>query len=119
MLHIFQMGYRPVINTSKVGFLRFISYPVSVSYNVNVSSRGGVTQGSRPKDTKKSEAKDSPSEDRSSQGQGPRTQAQVFSKKSDLKRKSLQKYFSGDLQNFNNSKNTAVLEPRTGQFSRT
>ena len=27
--------------------------------------------------------------------------------------------FSSALQNFNNSKNTAVLEPRTGQFSRT
>ena len=30
-----------------------------------------------------------------------------------------QKNFSSDTQNFNNSKNTAVLEPRTGQFSRT
>ena len=77
------------------------------------------------------------------QGQGPRTQAQVLSKK---KKKGLHKNFSGDLQkkkvftkifqaistkkrflknfssapqNFNNSKNSAVLEPRTGQFSRT
>ena len=78
------------------------------------------------------------------QGQGPRTQAQVLSKK----KKGLHKNFSGDLQkikkkvftkiflaiptkdrfpknfssapqNFNNSKNSAVLEPRTGQFSRT
>ena len=77
------------------------------------------------------------------QGQGPRTQAQVLSKKN----KGLHKNFSGDLQKkkkvftkifqaistkkrfpknfstapqtFNNSKNTAVLEPRTGQFSRT
>ena len=31
----------------------------------------------------------------------------------------LQKFFSGDLQNFCNLKNTAVHEPRTGQFSRT
>ena len=31
----------------------------------------------------------------------------------------LQNFFSGDLQNFCNLKNTAVLEPRTGQFSRT
>ena len=31
-------------------------------------------------------------------------------------KKGLQK---GDLQNFNNSKNSAVLEPRTGLFSRT
>ena len=29
------------------------------------------------------------------------------------------KSFSNTPQNFNNSKNTAVLEPRTGQFSRT
>ena len=48
------------------------------------------TQGSRPKprtQKKKSEAKDRPS-----QGQGLRTQAQVFSKKS------LKKIFSGDLK---------------------
>ena len=79
------------------------------------------------------------------QGQGPRTQAQVLSKKK--KKKGLHENFSGDLQkkkevfakifqaistkkrfpknfssapqNFSNSKNTAVLEPRTGQFSRT
>ena len=29
------------------------------------------------------------------------------------------KFFSGDLQSFNNLKSTAVLEPKTGQFSRT
>ena len=69
------------------------------------------------------------------QGQGPRTQAQVLSKK---KKRSSQKYFrrsqkkkaistkkrfpkifSSAPHNFNNSKNSAVLEPRTGQFSRT
>ena len=38
----------------------------------------------------------------------------------DLKKKnSLEKHFSADLQNFNHSKNSAVLEPRTGQFLRT
>ena len=104
------------------------------------------TQGSRPRTPKKSEAKakDSLSEDRHSrgQGQGPRTQAQVLSKKE----KGLHKKFSGNLQkkkvftkifqaistkkrfsknfssapqNFKNSKHSAVLEPRTGQFSRT
>ena len=31
----------------------------------------------------------------------------------------LEKHFSADLQNFNQSKNSAVLESRTGQFSRT
>ena len=78
----------------------------------------------------------------------PRTQAQVLSKKKKkkkvitkifqavskkkIKKKGLHINFSGNLhkkpfpknfstapQNFNNSKNTAVLEPRTGQFSRT
>ena len=78
------------------------------------------------------------------QGQGPRTafpkcspkkkSSQKFfrrSQKKKKKEKGLHKKFSGDLhkkmfskifsgapQNFNNSKNTAVLEPRTGQFSR-
>ena len=64
------------------------------------------------------------------QGQGPRTQsASALQKK---KKKGLHKNFSGDLhektlsknfstapQNFNFPKNSAVLEPRTGQFSRT
>ena len=55
------------------------------------------TQGSRPRPRtqKKSEAKakDSLSEDRHSRGQGPRTQAQVLSKK----KKGLHKNFSSDL----------------------
>ena len=97
-----------------------------------VSSRGGVEDTrlmAKAKGTKKSEAKakDSPSEDRPSWGQGPRTQAQVFSKKERSSKKFFRrspkkrssKFFSGNLQNFNNSKNAAVLEPTTGQFSRT
>ena len=35
------------------------------------------------------------------------------------KKKGLEKKFSIDLQNFNRSKNSAVFEPRTWQFSRT
>ena len=35
------------------------------------------------------------------------------------KENGLEKHFSADLKNFNHSKNSAVLEPRTGQFSRT
>ena len=39
---------------------------------------------------------------------------------SDLQKKNgVEKNLSADLQNFNHSKNSAVLEPRTGQFSRT
>ena len=33
------------------------------------------------------------------------------------KKKGLQKFFSGDLQNFNDLKNSTVLEQMTGQFS--
>ena len=68
------------------------------------------------------------------QGQGPRTQAQVFSKKKIFKiffqaifKRGKQKRSSQIFsevsgifqQNFNDSKNTAVLELRTEQFSRT
>ena len=106
------------------------------------------TQGSRPRPRtqKKSEAKakDSLSEDRTSRGQGPRTQTQVLtpppkkkaftkifqaiSKKKKVFTKIFQaifmkncfpKNFSSAPQNSNNSKNSAVLEPRTVQFSRT
>ena len=35
------------------------------------------------------------------------------------KKNGIEKDFSANLQNFNHSKNSAVLEPRTGQFSRT
>ena len=92
----------------------------------------------KAKDTKKSKAKakDNLSEDRHSRhsrghrnarGQGPRTQAQVLSKKKVFTKvfqaistkKRFQKNFSSASQNFNNSKNSAVLEPRTGQLTRT
>ena len=103
----------------------------------------------KAKDTKKSKAKDSPCEDRPSRDQGRTgmvkdlghrrncSQKKVFKKffrrspkkkqkvfnfffSGDLQqKKGLQFFFSGHLQNFNNSKNSAVLEQRTGQFSRT
>ena len=44
---------------------------------------------------------------------------QGHKRKCSPKKKGLHKNFSSAPQNFNNSKNTAVLEPRTGQFSRT
>ena len=44
--------------------------------------------------------------------------SQKFFKRSPQK-KCFPKHFSSASQNFNNSKNSAVLEPRTGQFSRT
>ena len=56
------------------------------------------------------------------------TNASVFQRKKVLKnffrsiskkKNGLEKHFSTDLQNFNHSKISAVLEPRTGQFSRT
>ena len=79
--------------------------------------------------------------DRNARGQGPRTQAKVLSKKKKVFTKTFlaiskkkvftkifqaistkerfPKNFSSAPQNFHNSKNSAVLEPRTGQFSRT
>ena len=94
--------------------------------------RGGV-EGTRPeaKDTKKyPRPKTALSRTDLSRA---RTQVQVFSKKNVFKnfflgvlKKQNQKIskktsFStkNDLQNFKDFKNTAVLEPRTGQFSRT
>ena len=97
------------------------------------------TQGSRPRPRtqKKSKAKDSLSKDRHSRGQGqecsrPRTKdtntsalqkkrKKVFTKifQAISTKKRFPKNFSSAPQNFNNSKNSAVLEPRTGQFSRT
>ena len=58
----------------------------------------------------------------------PRTQtANVLQKKKEvfkqifqaISKNDLTKIFSGDLQNFNDSKNSVVLELKTGQFSRT
>ena len=98
----------------------------------------------KAKDTKKSKAKakDSLSEDRHSRGQGqecsrPRTgmleaKDQGHKRKCSPKKRSSQKFFKRSPQknvckkifqalpqNFNNSKNSAVLEPRTGQLTRT
>ena len=100
-------------------------------------SRGHNARGQGTK-ISEAKAKHSPSEDRPSRGKGqqcsrPRikdTGASVLQKKrsskiffrrpqkNKKKEKGLQKYFSGKLQNFNYSKNSAVLEPRTGQFLR-
>ena len=96
-------------------------------------TRGGV------EDTRlEAKAKDSLSEDRHSRGQEqecsrprPRTKdtsASALQKKKKkvftkifqaITKKRFLKNFSSAPQNFNNSKNSAVLEPRTGQFSRT
>ena len=96
-------------------------------------------QGQGHKKKSEAKAKDSLSEDRYSRGQGqecsrprPRTKdtsasalqkkkkkvfTEIFQAISTKKR--FLKNFSTAPQNFNNSKNSAVLEPRTGQFSRT
>ena len=108
-----------------------------------LNSRGGVEDTrleAKAKDTKNFEAKGRPS-----RGQGPRTQAQVFSKKKVFKncfqaikvfktffcrrfpleenKKRFSQIFcevSGAFQQSSKgSKNSAVLEPRTGQFLRT
>ena len=83
-------------------------------------SRGHKARG---QGHKKPESKDSPSENRPSRGQGqeysrPRPRTKNTSA-CVLQKKGFQKFFSGAPQNFNNLKNSAVLEPRTGQFWRT
>ena len=121
-------------------------------YCPEVESR---TQGSRPRPRTQKNPRRRPrtalprtdpheAKDRNArgQGQGPRTQAQVLSKKKSssknffqaiskrkrssqkffrrsLRKTRLPKNFLGAPQNFNYSKNSAVLEPRTRQFSRT
>ena len=110
---------------------------VSFLEKLAIKDRGGVENTRlEAKDTKKSEAKDSLSEDRHSRGQGqecsrprPRTKdtsasalqkKKVFTKifQAISTKKRFPKKFLSAPQNFNNSKNTAVLEPRTGQLSR-
>ena len=69
--------------------------------NNSMKTRGGVEDTRlKAKDTKDFEAK---AKNRSSRGQGPRTQTQVFSKKKGLQnffqaisKKSLQNFFSGE-----------------------
>ena len=120
-----------------------ILFRVDCTINQFVTSRGGV------EDTRlEAKAKDSLSEDRHSRGQGqeclrprPRTKDTSASALQnhknflgDLKKKKkvftkiflaistkkrFPKNFSSASENFSNSKNSAVLEPRTGQFLRT
>ena len=124
----------------------------NLPYTSEVESR---TQGSRPRPRTQKNF-DAKAKNRPSRGQGqehkkistprPRTdplEPRPRTKDTDasaLQKKSLQKFFSGDLylrkpkkrslqifrkvsgvfqRNFNGSKNSAVLEPRTDQFSRT
>ena len=119
----------------------------SFGYSTEVESRtqGSWPRTQKKSEAK---AKDSLSEDRHSRGQGqecsrPRTkdtsasalqkQKQVLTKnfqaikkkvftkifRAISTKKQFPKNFSSAPRNFNNSKNSAVLEPRTGQFSRT
>ena len=94
--------------------------------------RGGVEDTRlEAKDTKKFEAKDSPSEDRPLEAKDRNARSQGHRRKCSPKKQGLQENFlgvfqklrsskniSGELQKFNGSKNSAVLEPRTEQFSR-
>ena len=87
--------------------------------------RGGVEDTrleAKAKDTKKSEAKARTALPSTDPLEAKDTGASVLQKKRSSKiffGRCLQKFFSGDLKNFNDLNNTAVLEPRTGQFSRT
>ena len=121
------------------------SFLFSLFFLTEVESR---TQGSRPKPRtqKRSEAKDRHSRGQGQECLRPRTKDTSASALQKKKKKGLHKNFLGDLQkkkvftkifqaistkkrfpknfssasqNFNNSKYSAVLEPRTGQFLRT
>ena len=111
-------------------------------------NRGGVEDTrleAKAKDTKKIrvQGQGQPFRGQTLSRPRPRTQSQVLSKKKGLHKnfsgdpppqkkkvftkifqaistkKRFPKNFSSAPQNFNNSKNSAVLEPRTGQFSKT
>ena len=93
---------------------------------MSLISRGGVEDTkleAKDKDTKKIRGLG----EECSRPRTKDTNAGVFLKRKVLKiffrsiskKNGLEKHFSADLQNFNHSKNSAVLAPRTGQFSRT
>ena len=103
-----------------------------IHHYMRVATRGGVEDTRlEAKDTKKIRGQGQGQPFRGQTLSRPRTQAQVLSKKkkkvftkifwaiSKEKKKGLHKNFSSASRSFNNSKNSAVLEPRTGQFSRT
>ena len=97
-------------------------------------SRGHKARG-QGQGHKKSEAKDSPSRTDSLEAKAKDGghKRKCSPKKSQKKKKSLQNFFSSvlqkkkglqqkfsdDVQHFNDSKNNAAFEPRTGQFSKT
>ena len=92
-----------------------------------VNTRGGVEDTrleAKAKDTKKIRGQGQPF--RGQTLSKPRTgmleakaKDQGHKRKCSPIKKGLHKNFSSAPQNFNNSKNRAVLEPRTGQFSKT
>ena len=126
-------------------FLVFFVYDVTWFLTFILFTRGAVEDirleaKIKAKDTKKirgQKAKDSPSENRPFRGQGqewsrprPRTKGyrrycspkkkkkkvfKIFFQAISSKKSSL-KFFLRRFSNFNNSKNAAVLKPRTGQF---
>ena len=95
--------------------------------NARVVARGGFEDTrleTKAKDTKKNSRPRTGMLEAKEQGH----KSKCFPKKKGLnnffsvdlqKKNGLEKHFSADLQNFNRSKNSAVLEPRIGQFSRT
>ena len=137
------MGTSPLIVNPLITKLTFLSEVESRTQSSRPRPRTQKKSEAKAKD------KDSLSEDRHSRGQGqecsrprPRTKDTRASALQKKKKRSSQKFFrrspkkkiffqaistkrrfpknfSSAPQNFNNSKNSAVLEPRTGQFSRT
>ena len=125
--------------------LNFLRLPVFKILQFKVNNRGGVEDTrleAKAKDTKKirdqgqgqpfrgqtlsrprtgmleAKAKDQGHKRKRSPKKKKKRSSQKFFKRSPLKNV-FQKIFSSAPQNFNIPKNSAVLEPRTGQFSRT
>ena len=139
VLYQFVIAYqysRPSLrNITDVEYARSISDSAHIP---RVHSRGGVEDTrleAKAKDTKKirGQGQGQPFRGQNLSRPRPRTKdtsasalqkkkkkrsSQKFFKRSPQKKR-FPKHFSSASQNFNNSKNTAVLEPRTGQFSRT
>ena len=122
-------------------FTYFITAPhVQLAGQAQIAKVESRTQGSRPRPRTQKNPRPRPrtafprtdtleAKDRNARGQdqghkrkcAPKKKKKIFTKifQAISTKKRFPKKFSSASQNFNNSKNSAVLEPRTGQFSRT
>ena len=134
----YNVSQQPAVD--KVSNIIFSRSSISVLVVLVLSNRGGVEkQGSRPRPRtlKKIQSQGQPLQGQTlsrprtgmlevkAKDQGHKRKTECSQKKGFQKnlkaisrKKRLPRNFSGTPQNFNNSRNSAVLEPRTGEFSR-